>query len=68
MPDKVYSFVGGLVPEISWGGGGVWLVDIVVFPLGLQTPSTPSVLSLTPLLGTPALSPLVGCKHLLLYL
>ena len=28
------------------------MVDIVVLPMGLQTPSTPSVLSLTPLLGT----------------
>ena len=31
---------------------GVWLVDIVVLPMGLQTPSAPSVLSLTPPLGT----------------
>jgi hypothetical protein len=31
---------------------GVWLVDIFVLLMGLQTPSTPSVLSLTPLLGT----------------
>ena len=30
----------------------VWLVDIVVLPMGLQTPSAPSVLSLTPPLGT----------------
>jgi hypothetical protein len=30
----------------------LWLVDIVVFPMGLQTPSAPSVLSLTPPLGT----------------
>jgi hypothetical protein len=29
------------------------LVDIVVLLMGLQTPSTPSVLSLIPLLGTP---------------
>jgi hypothetical protein len=29
----VYSLVGGLVP---WG---LWLVDIVVVPMGLQTPS-----------------------------
>jgi hypothetical protein len=35
-----------------WEFWGVWLVDIVVLPMGLQTPSTPSVLSLTPLLGT----------------
>ena len=32
---------------------GDWLVDIVVLPVGLQFPSTPSVLSLTPLLGNP---------------
>ena len=30
-----------------------WLVDIVVFPMGLQTPSAPSVFSLTSPLGTP---------------
>jgi hypothetical protein len=47
----VYSLVGGLVPG-SMGGGG-WLVDIVVLPMRLQTPSAPSVLPLTPLLGTP---------------
>jgi hypothetical protein len=29
------------------------LVDIVVLPMGLQTPSAPPVLSLTPPLGTP---------------
>ena len=32
--------------------GGVWLVDIVVPSMGLQTPSAPSVLSLTPPLGS----------------
>jgi hypothetical protein len=31
----------------------LWLVDIFVLSMGLQTPSAPSVLSLTPLLGTP---------------
>ena len=35
---------------------GVWLVDIVLLPIGWQTPWTHSVLSLTPLLGTP-------CSH-----
>jgi hypothetical protein len=40
------------------------LVNIDVLPMGLQTPSAPSVLSLTPPLKTPALSPMVGCKHL----
>jgi hypothetical protein len=45
----VYSFVDGLVPWSSWGD---WLVDIAVLPVGLQSPSIPSVLSLTPLLGT----------------
>ena len=29
---------------------GIWLVDIVVLPMGLQTPSAPSVVSLTLLL------------------
>jgi hypothetical protein len=36
--------------------GRVWLVDIAVFPMGLQTPLAPSVLSLTPPLGTLAKS------------
>jgi hypothetical protein len=51
-----------------WQFCGVWLVDIAVLPTGLQTPSTPLVLSLTPPLGTPSLSPIVGCEHLPLYL
>jgi hypothetical protein len=46
----VYSFVDGLVPG---GSEGIWLVDIVVLQIRLKTPSTPIVLSLTPLLGTP---------------
>jgi hypothetical protein len=41
----VYSLVGGLVPGSS---GGYWVVHIVVPPMGLQTPSTPWVLSLAP--------------------
>jgi hypothetical protein len=36
-----------------WEFWGVWLVDIFVLPMGLQTPSAPSVLSLTPPLGAP---------------
>jgi hypothetical protein len=51
----VYSLVGGLVPGHFGVGGGAWrawLVDIVVFPMELQTISTPSALSLTPPLGT----------------
>jgi hypothetical protein len=35
----------------SWELWGIWLVDIVL-PMGLQTPSAPSDLSLTPSLGT----------------
>jgi hypothetical protein len=31
-----------------WELWGVWLVDIIAFPMGLQTPSDPSVLLLTP--------------------
>jgi hypothetical protein len=46
----VYSLVSGLVHGSF--GGGVWLVDIVVLPMGLQTPSTPSVLALTSPLGS----------------
>jgi hypothetical protein len=37
----VYSVVGSLVPGSF---GGVWLVDIVVLPMRLQTPSAPSAL------------------------
>jgi hypothetical protein len=33
------------------GGGGYWLVHIVVPPIGLQTPLAPWVLSLSPSLG-----------------
>jgi hypothetical protein len=50
------------------GGGGVWLLDIIVLAVGLQTPSAPSVLSLTPPLGIPMLNPMVGCEHMPLYL
>jgi hypothetical protein len=35
-----------------WELWEVWLVDIVVIPMGLQTPSPPTVLYLTPPLGT----------------
>jgi hypothetical protein len=47
----LYSLVGG-----PWERLGVWLVDIVVLPMGLQTPSAPSVLPLPPPLGSPAQS------------
>jgi hypothetical protein len=42
-----------VVQSLKALGEGVWLVDTVVLPMELQNPSTPSVLSLTPLLGTP---------------
>jgi hypothetical protein len=32
---------------------GIWLVNIAVLPMGLQTPSAPSVLPLTSPLGSP---------------
>jgi hypothetical protein len=65
MPDKanilniwswshVYSLVDSfdsLVPGTSWGGGLVGWYCCSSY--GFQIPSTPSVLSLTPLLGTP---------------
>ena len=35
-----------------WELLGVWLVDNVVLPMALQTPSAPTVLPLTPLLGS----------------
>lgn len=42
--------------EYLFGGlelWGVWLVDSVVIPMGLPTPSVPSVLSLAPPFGSP---------------
>jgi hypothetical protein len=39
-------------PWELWWEAGVRLVDTVVIPIGLQTPSAPSVLSLTPPLGS----------------
>jgi hypothetical protein len=45
---NVYSLVDGLVPRT-----GDLFVDIVALLMGLQTSSAPSVLSLTPPLGTP---------------
>ena len=41
-------FVWLLIPWELWG---FWLGDIVLLPMGLQTPSVPSCLSLTPSLG-----------------
>ena len=41
------------------------MVDIVVLPMGLQAPSAPSVISLTPPLGT-LCSPTVDCEPLYL--
>ena len=35
-----------------WELWGVWLVNIVALPMGLQIPSAPSVLPLTPPLGS----------------
>jgi hypothetical protein len=49
----VYSLVGGLVTGSPGSGGGVWLIDIILIPMGLQIPSVHSVLSLTPPLGSP---------------
>ena len=45
----------------------VWLVDIVVLPMGLQTPSAPSILSNSST-GVSMLSPMVGYEHIPLYL
>ena len=50
MGPYLYSLVGSLVPGSY---GGVWLVDIIVLSMDLQTPSALSVLFLTPPLGTP---------------
>jgi hypothetical protein len=61
----MYSLVGGLVSGNFYYfflfGWSDWLI------LLLQTPLAPSVLSLTPPLGTSVQS-MVGCEHLLLYL
>ena len=66
----VYSLVGSLVPG-SFGCVCVWGGSLAVWyccsPMGLQTPSAPSVLSLTPPLGNPVLSPVVGWEHLPVY-
>jgi hypothetical protein len=61
---QVYPLVTCLIPGSS---GGVCLCDIVVLPMGLQTPLTPSVFSLNPSIGDPILSLMVGCKHPHLY-
>jgi hypothetical protein len=50
-----------------WELWGVWLVVIVALPMGLQTLSAPSVLPLTPPLGSSCPVPMAGCKHLHLY-
>jgi hypothetical protein len=49
-----------------WELQGVWPVDTVAPSMGLQTPSASSVPSPTPPLGTPELSPMVGCEPLYL--
>jgi len=50
-----------------WELWGILLIDIVILPVGFETPSAPSVLSLTPPLGSPMFSPMVRCRHLHLY-
>lgn len=47
---SICTLVMVLVPESY---NGIWLVDTVVLPVVLQIPSTPSILSLTPPLGSP---------------
>ena len=44
-------------------GGGVWLVDIILLPMGLQTPSAPTVLVILSPIGVLALSMMVGYEH-----
>ena len=51
-----------------WELQGFWSVSTVAPFMGLQTPSASSVPSPTPPSGNPTLSPMVGCKHLPLYL
>ena len=50
-----------------WEIWGFWLFDIVVLPMGLQTPSAPSVLSLNSSTRVTKLSLMDGCVHLHLY-
>ena len=45
-----------------WELWGYWLVHIVVPPMRLQTPSAPTILSLTPPLGTPCLVPWLAAR------
>jgi hypothetical protein len=49
------------------GEGAVWPVDTVATSMVLQFPSA-SVLFSSSSIGDPALSPMVGCEHLPLYL
>jgi len=60
---RLYMFLESWVPPcvlidwwfiLWWGTGGVWLVNIVILPMVLQTPSAPSVFYVTPLLGSPS--------------
>jgi hypothetical protein len=46
---------------IPWELWGYWLVDIIVLPMGLQTPSVNS--SIEDLIGDPVLNPMVGFEH-----
>jgi hypothetical protein len=57
----VYTLIGGLVPG-SWEER-VWLIDVVVLPMGLQIPSALPVLSLTPRLGSLCSIQWVGCEY-----
>ena len=60
----MYSVVGGLVPGSSEVGGGTWLVGIAVLPMGLQTPS---VLSVTPPLGSLCSVQWLACPKILIF-
>ena len=57
-----------VVQSLGTPGGGLWPVDPVAPSMGLQPPLAPSVLSPSPPLGTPVLSPLVACELPPLYL
>jgi hypothetical protein len=48
---SLYEYFGGWFSP--WELWGIWLVDSVVLPMGMQTASAPLVLSLIPPLGTP---------------
>ena len=77
-PSSAIYEAGSMVPPcilLGWWfsfwelwGSGVWLVDIIVFPMELQTPSAPFSPFSNSTIGDPVLCSMVGCMQLPLYL